>query len=147
VVLLGIKAIKQWATLITLAGIDDKPLELMVISLQRARFCQLLAQERGANNADAYFTAGLFSTLEAMLDKPFAELLAQLSLSEELDRALLNRDGAMGEVLNAVIAFEEANWSNVALPGIGAPQLQKHYLDAVAWSRDAAAQLSAAHSG
>jgi len=142
-VLLGVKKIKDWATLIVLTSIDNKPRELFVISLQRAKYCQLLAQVRGAANIDAYFTAGLFSTLDALLDKPFAELVPQLSLADELNQALLERSGPIGEVLNAVIAYEQADWGAITLADVATTQLRDCYLEAVRWARDAAQQLTA----
>jgi len=141
-VLLGVKKIREWATLIVLTSIDNKPRELFVISLQRAKYCQLLALARGAPNPDAYFTAGLFSTLDALLDKPFAELVAQLSLADELNQALLERRGLIGEVLASVIAYEQADWEGIVLAGVAPAQLRDCYLEAVQWSREAAQQLS-----
>ena len=141
-VLLGVKKIKDWATLIVLTSIDNKPRELFVISLQRAKFCQKLAQILGVSNVDAYFTAGLFSTLDALLDKPFPELIAQLSLADELNQALIEGSGAIGKVLTAVIAYEQADWDKVGLAGITPAQLRDGYLEAVQWSREAAQQLN-----
>ena len=142
-ILLGVKKIKDWATLIVLTSIDNKPRELFVISLQRAKCCQLLAQLLGAPNSDGYFTVGLFSTLDALLDKPFVELIPQLSLTDELSQGLLERVGPVGEVLAAVIAYEEARWDRIAVPGITPIQLRDCYLKAVQWSREAAQQLTA----
>ncbi len=142
-ILLGVKKIREWATLIVLTSIDNKPRELFVISLQRAKYCQLLAQARGAANVDVYFTAGLFSTLDALLDKPLAELVPQLSLADELNQALLDRNGQIGAVLTAVIAYEQADWNGLAGTGIAAGQMRDFYLEAVRWSREAAQQLSA----
>lgn len=141
-VLLGVQKIKEWATLITLTSVASKPAELFLVALQRAKYCQLLATECHAPNAEAYFTAGLFSTLDALLDKPFTELLAQLSLSDELNHALLERKGLMGEVLTAVIAYENGDWAHAALPCVSDTQLRQAYMESLQWARDAAAQLS-----
>ncbi len=142
-VLLGMKKIKDWATLIVLTSVDNKPRELFVISLQRARFCQTLAQILKAPNIDSYFTAGLFSALDALLDKPLSELIPQLSLADELNHALLEHRGQIGLILKAVIAYERADWDQVGIAGITAGQLRAAYLDAVQWSRTAAQQLGA----
>lgn len=141
-VMLGVKKIKDWATLIVLTSIDNKPRELFVISLQRAKYCQLLAQHLGVPNVDAYFTAGLFSTLDALLDKPIAELIPQLSLVDELNQALLERSGMIGNVLATVIAYEQADWEKISLAGVAPAQLRSSYLEAVQWSREAAQQLN-----
>src|SRR5690554_7061498 len=41
---------------------------------------------------DMYFTAGLFSVLDALLDAPMVEVLERLPLSDELEQALLEGD-------------------------------------------------------
>ncbi len=135
-VLLGIKNIKHWATLIALSSIDNKPYELVVVTLQRARMCQLLAERRHVPNADAYFTAGLFSTLEAVLDKPFSELLPQLSLTDELNLALERFDGPIGAILKACIAYENGHWDSARIPGAPPIELKKCYLDSISWTSD-----------
>lgn len=142
-VMLGHKSIKHWATVISLAAVDDKPYELVVVSLQRARFCQLLAQQLKSSNVEAYFTAGLFSTLEAMLDKPYSELLPQLSLSDEINAALTGRAGTMGAVLDACISFERGDWKDAGLAGSSVHDLQRRYLDAIQWASEIATQMMA----
>ena len=43
--LLGIENLRRWATLTTLASIDDKPTELTITALIRARFCELAGEQ------------------------------------------------------------------------------------------------------
>lgn len=42
-VVAGTSCIRAWATLIVLSSIDDKPHELMIIALIRAKMCELIA--------------------------------------------------------------------------------------------------------
>ncbi len=140
-VMLGMKNIKHWATLIAMASIDNKPYELIVVSLQRARMCQLIAEARRAPNGDAYFTAGLFSTLDAVLDKPFAEVLPQLSLTEELNAALEKHEGPIGAVLKSCMAYEQGDWAATPLDGLSATALQKSYLESIRWASDILTQM------
>ena len=46
--LLGLDSVRRWATLGVLAGIDDKPTELTVTALVRARFCELAGEPWGS---------------------------------------------------------------------------------------------------
>jgi c-di-GMP phosphodiesterase len=45
-VLLGLSAVKNWATLLAMADIDDKPNELIVTALVRAKMCELASAAR-----------------------------------------------------------------------------------------------------
>lgn len=120
--------------MVALAWIKDKPTELLCISLQRAHFCQLLAQEYDEDEAIG-FTVGLFSALDVLLDTPMPELLSQLFLENEIDDALLERKGTMGEILSAVIAYETADWERAALPTISDARLKQLYVESLVWSR------------
>jgi len=141
-VMLGMKNIKHWTTLIAMASIDNKPYELIVVSLQRARMCQLIAESRRVANSDAYFTVGLFSTLEAVLDKPIAELLPHLSLTEELNAALEKFEGPVGAVLQSCVAFVNGDWIATPLQGTSSAELQKAYLESIRWSGDILRQMT-----
>ena len=46
VALLGLEHLKQWATLTVFTSIDDKPAELTITALVRARFCELAAHDQ-----------------------------------------------------------------------------------------------------
>lgn len=138
--LLGEKKIKDWCILVALAWIKDKPTELLGIALQRAHFCQLLAQEYEADE-DIGFTIGLFSILDVLLDTPLPELLSQLFLENEIDDALLERKGTMGEILSTVIAYETADWERAALPAISDARLKQCYVASLIWSRNMSAKL------
>lgn len=59
IVMLGQNKIKTWASLLGLSGIDDKPVELRVVAMTRARMCELLATHYNGQ-PDLFFAAGLF---------------------------------------------------------------------------------------
>jgi EAL and modified HD-GYP domain-containing signal transduction protein len=133
VVYLGRDTVKNLASLFLLAGLEDAPHELLVIAMLRARMCELLGRASRAANASPFFTVGLFSTLDALLQQPLDRVLAGLPLPEEVRRAILERQGPMGEALTATLAFERAAWQEVACGGLPAAEIQRAYLDAVAW--------------
>jgi EAL and modified HD-GYP domain-containing signal transduction protein len=136
--LLGLKQLRRWATLSAFAGVDDKPAELTVTALVRARFCELAAAHRPGLDSASLFTVGLFSVIDALLDTPIDEVLASLPFSEEMSQALTARQGRMGEILATAIAMENGTLT-CAPPGLGdAPAI---YLDALQWADDAAGQL------
>ncbi len=68
IVLLGTRQIGSWVSLINLAQIARKPKELTITALVRARMCELVAVLSGRADGDAFYTVGLFSVLDALLD-------------------------------------------------------------------------------
>ena len=140
-VLLGLHHIRAWVSLLTLSSLDDKPDELMVTAMVRAKMCEGLADRAGVMNPDVYFTAGLFSTLDALLDMSMEDILEQLPLARELNDALLKRDGGMGAALDCVIAYERGEWDAVSFRHLEASDIRGAYLDAVEWSQSAGREL------
>lgn len=99
VVYLGREAIKRLVTLLLMAGVDDKPGELVTMALTRARFMQLYATAGQRSDADSYFTVGLLSLLDTLMDMPMDAVLKSMSLSQELQGALQQHSGTKGEAL------------------------------------------------
>jgi EAL and modified HD-GYP domain-containing signal transduction protein len=54
------------------------------------------------NDSGAAFTVGLFSGLDALVDTPLTEALAELPLADELNEALLEHQGVFGQALGSV---------------------------------------------
>jgi EAL and modified HD-GYP domain-containing signal transduction protein len=142
-VLLGAINVRKWATLMALAEAQDKPRELVVTGLVRARMCELLAGVYGHRDAEGAFTAGLFSVVDALTDRSMVELLRELPLSREIISALLNYDGAKGRVLRAAVAYERGNFGELGdVPPTRVP-LSDLYAQAVAWATEASGGLPA----
>ena len=108
--MVGTEHIRRLASLMMLASVDDKPRELLKTSLIRAKMCELLAQRQHYTNAEAHFTVGMFSALDAFLDCSMQEALTQLPLSDEIRAALLHHDGQLGGVLEQVLSYETGDW-------------------------------------
>jgi EAL and modified HD-GYP domain-containing signal transduction protein len=135
-VLLGLMNVRKWATLMTLADADDKPQELVVTAVVRARMCEMLARAYQHKDAEGFFTTGLFSVVDAMMDTSMVELLAQLPLSREIIEALLNYEGQKGRILRAVIAYERGAFGELGeLPPTRTP-LSDVYSEAVQWATE-----------
>jgi len=109
--MVGTEHLRRLASLMMLAGVDDKPRELLTTSLVRAKMCELLAQRKNYANTDAYFTVGMLSTLDAFLDCTLPNALTQLPLSKEMRDALLLYEGTLGSVLKQVLTYETGDWA------------------------------------
>jgi c-di-GMP phosphodiesterase len=135
-VLLGVMNVRKWATLMTLADANDKPNELVVTGIVRARMCEQLAVAYHHKDSEGFFTTGLFSVMDALMDTSLVELLASLPLSREIIEALLNYEGAKGRVLRAAIAYERGAFAELdELPPMRTP-LSDIYYEAVQWAND-----------
>ncbi|MGH2910070.1 MAG: EAL and HDOD domain-containing protein [Solirubrobacteraceae bacterium] len=137
--LLGMDNARRWATLSVLASVDDKPSELTLTALTRARFCELAGAENEIAGPSELFTLGLFSVLDALMDTTMREVTELLPLADDMRDALVDRTGPMGDLLQAVTAREHGD-------GGDAPHVRRAdecYLRAVIWAIDAAESLFA----
>jgi EAL and modified HD-GYP domain-containing signal transduction protein len=141
-VLLGVANVRKWATLMTLADADDKPRELVVTGIVRARMCEQLAIAHHHKDAEGFFTTGLLSVMDALMDTSLVELLASLPLSREIIEALLNYEGAKGRILRAVVAYERGAFAElVELPPTRTP-LSELYFESVQWANETLGTIS-----
>ncbi len=139
--LLGEREIRLWASLVALTSMgEDKPQELVVTSLVRASWCESLAGKIGMQGREGdLFLLGLFSMMDAILDRPLPEILAQLPVPEEIRTALLHRNNRLAHVLALVEAYEQGDWEKLtglaASLGIDEASIPGTYLAAVEWAR------------
>lgn len=138
--LLGEKEVKKWLSFITLASIgEDKPEELAVQAIIRARFCESLAPHVGLpSRADGLFLMGMFSLLDAFLDRPLSDLLMEIPLDTDIKKALLGEENRFGELYQCVLAYERGEWGKLSEHGkkfkITEALLSQLYLGAVEWA-------------
>jgi EAL and modified HD-GYP domain-containing signal transduction protein len=136
--LLGLENVRRWATLSTLATIDNKPTELTLTALIRGRFCELAGAHRGIGSTAELFTLGLFSVIDGMMDAPMHDVVASLPLAEDMREALVSRHGQMGQLLNCVTALETGEDG----PASGfVSDAGDVYLEALMWANSAAESL------
>jgi len=134
VVLLGLDTIKNWVTILALANNSNKPSELNVSALIRARTCELLARAAERPRPERFFTVGLFSCLDAMMDQPLEELVRDLPLPEESKLALLEQSGEQGEALQCALTMEKGDFGRVGFGDLDLPRLSDLYLEAIHWT-------------
>lgn len=132
-VILGLRTLKSWITVIALSSVDDKPRELVTMTLIRAKMCEGLAAKFGCK-PEAAFIVGLFSLLDVLLDQPLTYLLLNLPLSEDIVDGLMHRKGHTGQLLNFVIDYEQGDWS-AARHDISHDDAVSAYIAALQWAR------------
>jgi len=132
--LLGTRAVRQWAVALVLASLDQPPHALLSSALIRARACELILAPYDGDVATHGFTAGLFSLLDAVLGAPMDEILTQLPLSEEIALAITAHEGIAGKALAKTIAFERGDFDSPLLLGHARGAMAIAYTDAVRWA-------------
>lgn len=139
--LLGERGIRKWVSLVAIAGMgEDKPQELIVLPLIRARFCELLASLAGMERtSNDLFLLGLLSSLDAILDMPMAEVLKEIAIGAELRSALLGEDNRFRKVFEVAFSYETGAWDRLeqasACVHISAEAIPERFIQAVDWAR------------
>lgn len=139
-VILGIREIRKWVSLISIRGIgEDKPDELVRLSLIRAKFAELLGKAASLPiRSDELFLTGLFSSLDALMGRPLNEVIASIPLPNAVRDALLARDGDAGIILDLVLTQERGHFDELQPLadhlGIPCDDLIDVWIEAVIWS-------------
>ena len=140
-VLLGRKEILKWISLLALQNIaQEKPNEIVVLSLVRARFEELLAFQIGwSKKNNQAFLCGLFSMVDAMLDRPMNDILKELPLDDDIVTALLRGDNDLGRLHQMALHYEKAEWDEFAVIAkeLGIPEndVAELYRQALGWAQ------------
>ncbi|MDJ0842003.1 MAG: HDOD domain-containing protein [Acidobacteriota bacterium] len=141
-VLMGESEIRKWATLVSLATMgEDKPLELTLNATLRAKMCEVIATETGQKNPSDFFLMGLFSVIDAIMDRNLVEVLHDLPLAREVKSALL-RVGAnpYRQVYEIVLSYEYANWRALTKwtqkLGIDEMRISDIYMESIDWAHN-----------
>ncbi len=135
IVYLGVNHIRNWACVVALGSIDDKPQEVVTMSLVRAKMCELLGGAQDDELNSEFFTVGLFSMLDTIFDSSMGKVLENMPLDSEVKAALLHRQGTFGRVLANVEAHEKGEWDSVERGGYGQKQIMDAYIEALEWAR------------
>jgi EAL and modified HD-GYP domain-containing signal transduction protein len=113
--LLGETGTRKWVSLMTVACLsDDKPRELILLPLIRARFCELLAAPaRCPAAANDLFLLGLLSAMDAVLDMSLTDILQEINVREEIRDALLGAANQLHDVFSLAVNYERGRWEEV----------------------------------
>ncbi|MEA4835718.1 MAG: HDOD domain-containing protein [Anaeromusa sp.] len=141
--LLGQQGLAKWISLVALRNLaQEHPPELLRTAVVRARFSELLIQHRPhpVIPQDHFFLVGLFSLLEAFLQKPLEDILEKLPLARSIKDALAGHPNPLRQVLDLVIAYEQGNWEQVLAVGeaVQLPHdaIVNAYFDALLWEKE-----------
>ncbi|MGC8626847.1 MAG: EAL and HDOD domain-containing protein [Acidimicrobiales bacterium] len=146
VVLLGERKIRAWVTLMLLAGTHEGSDEQLLMAMTRARMAELMALAmQEPDRADAAFTVGLLSALDLLLRTPLADVIAGMSLSSDVEQAVLKRTGLLGDILSDVVDWEVGNWGPHMRCGLAPGAIGECYVQAAGWAADVCELLDLGH--
>lgn len=115
--LLGDRKIKQWALMIATGGLGaGKPNELLNATYVRAKFCEFVGPSFSLKQSDDvdFFTLGLFSMLDALLDRRMEEIIGDLNLSSIMTQTLVGEPTPISPALSLAIAIERCRFDEVS---------------------------------
>lgn len=114
--LLGQREFKKWVSVVVLGSISEgKPDALAVQSYVRATFAELLAPKAGLGaQASSIFLMGLFSLIDACLDRPLPDILKELPIEDSIKNALLGYPNIYRDLLELITDYEQGNWKQVS---------------------------------
>ena len=113
---------------------------LIGLSLERARFCELVAPLVGENPTEQ-FMLGLLSLMDAMLETSMDSIAKSLPLREAAKAALLGATNPASVPLGLTRSFESPAWRTrggaANNPGVGEETLARLYMESVKWASEA----------
>ena len=128
--LMGERPLRRWAMMLGVMTLcDDRPHELVVTALSRARFAERLGTPAGLSEHEhELFLAGMLSLVDTMVGRPAPEILDGLAVPSTV------RDA----VLDLVSAYERGDWAHLDdlrrdLP-VDDSALDRAYVESVEWA-------------
>ena len=135
----GLEHLRNWIGLVALSSMNDKPSELFRLALTRAKFCELMSELIQDPPKETYFTVGLFSVLDALMDQPLEQVLEELGLDDDhlLEALLGQANNAMCLTLKAVKALEQGQIDFDRPKNASLSEITHHYLQAIKYAQHA----------
>lgn len=106
IIMLGTERLRAVATLFTMCKMDSHPQALVILLLQRAQLCRLLAERDAELSPEDAFTVGIFSLMDTFMGHPLAEILLSIPLPVQISQAVMRYEGRLGALLKEVEALE-----------------------------------------
>lgn len=137
---MGLIDLERWINILMLQDISqNKPLELMRLSLVRSRFSEYVADNSiYQNRKEEISMMCLFSTLDVLLDQPMEKALEGMLISKDVFNALVHRKGNLEPFCRLILSYEQGDWPAVhkyaEVIRIDTKILYKGYLESIEWS-------------
>ena len=143
---LGRQQIQRWLQILLYAESDKTRAAaspLLALATTRGRLLELIAETIRPDDrrmAGAAFTVGILSLMDALLGLSMEEILRQLSVTDDVRQALLDRSGVYGDMLHLAECIEKIDTACPQLTpllgrlGMSSEQLNALQVAAFEWS-------------
>lgn len=143
--MLGERELCRWIRLaVTLVIGQDSSSDLVLSSLVRARFCELIGPRVEHGKSDL-FLMGILSLMDVILEEPMGVILHHISIDPDTKAQLLDKESPLSPIYELMLAREDGDWAKVAtliaelkLP---ADFVTDSYNDAMIWARQYTRQM------
>lgn len=147
ITMLGRRQLQRWLQLLLMAPPGTSPdvsrSPLLQLAALRGRMMEMLVELAGppeSRYVEQAFITGIMSMMPAALALPMDEILEQIALDDEIRRALSNRSGALGRILELIDAFDAEDGDacdtllgELAKPAIDRATLNNCLVEALRW--------------
>lgn len=119
---------------------SDKAPELTKMCIIRARFCELVVKKAAPGLVEPAFLCGMFSLLDAILDKPLENIIDNLPLSQEIVEALTDAlcQTPIAIALRTIKLLERNKWHDTEKEAsklcLNYKDVSNFYRSAIIWS-------------
>lgn len=140
--ILGQRELKKWInTVITKELCADRPNEVARTSMLRAKFMECLAPVFGLGMKSAeVFLMGLFSILNIILNMPMEDALKMVTVSKEIEDALVRGTGELAGIYSFVVNYEAADWQEISrqliVLNVDTNTIYQAYTETVCWYKE-----------
>ncbi len=111
IIVLGRQQLQRWLQLLLFVNQGgDMQNPLLELAATRGKLMELLAvtqSERDKDHHDRAFMTGIMSLLDTLLGMPMEEVVKQVSLTSDVENALLKHEGKLGNLLLLVEKMEQ----------------------------------------
>ena len=141
----GERELCRWIRLaVTLVIGQNSSSDLVLSSLVRARFCELIGPRVEHGKSDL-FLMGILSLMDVILEEPMGVILHQISIDPDMKAQLLGVKSPLAPIYELMLAREEGNWERVATLieefNLPADFVTDSYNDAMIWARQYTRQM------
>lgn len=145
---LGRRALQRWVQLLLYASGNGGGMynPLMQLAATRAKLMELIAHRVRPSDrdyAERAFMVGMLSLLDTLMGAPLPEIVARMSLQDDIEAALLHRSGDLGDLLALCGDVEACDTaaiqSRLSLhPGLDSNALNEAQMAAMGWANNLA---------
>jgi len=108
--ILGDREMRRWIRLVTtLTAGQNKPTDLILTTLTRARFCELISTKVAHGSSDL-FLMGLLSVMDAILEMPMGLVLDGIAVEPDTRAVLLGEHSRLTPIYDLMLAQEAGEW-------------------------------------